>query len=89
MIGRVDAALADAAAADPTHPRLPELRHLLAYYLALQDRDDAALEQFKLVDGYVNALPWRYQGDGDAMAAFYCRIRNASARAVAATSATD
>jgi hypothetical protein len=75
MIGRVDAGLADAAAADPAHPRLPELRHLLAYYLALQDRDDAALEQFRLVDGYVNALPWRYRGGGEAMAAFYCRIR--------------
>lgn len=89
MIGRVDAGLADAAAADPTHPRLPELRHLLAYYLSLQDRDDAALEQFRLVDGYVNALPWRYQGDGEAMAAHYCRIRNSSAQAVAAASSTD
>ncbi|UUU24603.1 hypothetical protein [Streptomyces sp. DSM 40750] len=87
MIGRVDAGLADAAAADPSHPRLPELRHLLAYYLSLQDRDDAALEQFKLVDGYVNALPWRYQGDDEAMAAFYCRIRNSSAQAVAAAAA--
>ncbi|MDX2845672.1 hypothetical protein PV377_43320, partial [Streptomyces ipomoeae] len=66
------------------HPRLPELRHLLAYYLTLQDRDAAALEQFKLVDGYVNALPWRYQGDGADMAAYYCRIRNAAAQAVAA-----
>ncbi|MDX2931188.1 hypothetical protein [Streptomyces ipomoeae] len=84
MIGRVDAGLADAAAADPAHPRLPELRHLLAYYLTLQDRDAAALEQFKLVDGYVNALPWRYQGDGADMAAYYCRIRNAAAQAVAA-----
>ena len=89
MIGRVNAGLRDAAAADPTHPRLPELRHLLAYYLSLQDRDDAALEQFRLVDGYVNALPWRYQGDGEAMAAHYCRIRNASALAVAAASSTD
>ncbi|MDX3516618.1 hypothetical protein [Streptomyces scabiei] len=88
MIGRVDAGLADAAAADAAHPRLPELRHLLAYYLALQDRDDAALEQFRLVDGYVNALPWRYRGGGEATAAFYCRIRNASARAVAGA-ATD
>lgn len=84
MIGRVDAGLADAAAADPAHPRLPELRHLLAYDLTLQDRDAAALEQFKLVDGYVNALPWRYQGDGAAMAAYYRRIHNGSARAVAA-----
>ncbi|ELP65067.1 hypothetical protein ACKI1I_18185 [Streptomyces turgidiscabies] len=80
MIARVNAGLADAAAADPTHPRLPELRHLLAYYLSLQDRDEAAIEQFRLVDGYVEALPWRYHGTG--MAARYCRIRNLSARAV-------
>lgn len=88
MIARVNAGLADAAAADPTHPRLPELRHLLAYYLALQDRDEAAIEQFRLVDGYVDALPWRYHGTG--MTARYCRIRNLSAQAVtsAATAAT-
>ncbi|MBA4861226.1 hypothetical protein H1V43_07470 [Streptomyces sp. PSKA54] len=84
MVARVDAGLADAAAADPAHPRLPELRHLLAYYLALQDRDEAAIEQFKLVDGYVDALPWTYQGDGPDVAAYYCRIRNASAEAAAA-----
>ncbi|GAA2735617.1 hypothetical protein [Streptomyces nogalater] len=73
MRARVEAALADAAAADPSHPRLPELRHLLAYYLHLQGRDEAALEQFKLVDGHVNALPWRYRGD---MADYYCRVRD-------------
>ncbi|WP_320779618.1 hypothetical protein [Streptomyces sp. CRN 30] len=84
MVARVDAGLADAAAADPDHPRLPELRHLLAYYLSLQDRDEAAIEQFRLVDGHVNALPWRYRGSGDAMTAHYCRIRDASALAVAA-----
>ncbi|GGS89580.1 hypothetical protein [Streptomyces chromofuscus] len=84
MVARVDAGLADAAAADPAHPRLPELRHLLAYYLSLQDRDEMAVEQFRLVDGHVNALPWRYQGDGAEMAAYYCRIRDASAQVVAA-----
>ncbi len=87
MIARVNAGLADAAAADPTHPRLPELRHLLAYYLSLQDRDEAAIEQFKLVDGYVNALPWRYHGDG--MTARYLRIRNLSAQAVASEAETN
>ncbi|WP_030619419.1 hypothetical protein [Streptomyces achromogenes] len=73
MRARVEAALADAAAADPTHPRLPELRHLLAYYLHLQGRNEAALEQFRLVDGHVNALPWRHDSD---MAGYYCRVRN-------------
>lgn len=84
MIARVNAGLADAAAADPTHPRLPELRHLLAYYLALQDRDESAIEQFKLVDGYVYALPWHHS---KRMAARYCRIRNLSAQAVTSAAA--
>lgn len=76
MYAAVDAALADAAAADPDHPRLPEVRHLLAYYLHLQERWESALEQFRLVDGYVDALPWRYRGNpaGD-----FCRMRDESA----------
>ncbi|MFF5538411.1 hypothetical protein ACFY71_39175 [Streptomyces cinerochromogenes] len=84
MLARVEAALADAAAADPSHPRLPELRHLLAFYLHLQDRNEAALEQFKLVDGYVHALPWRYRND---KAGYYCRVRNTVVREVAAQAA--
>ncbi|MEU2063096.1 hypothetical protein [Streptomyces sp. NPDC013455] len=80
MRARVEAALADAAAADPAHPRLPELRHLLAFYLHLQDRNEAALEQFKLVDGYVDALPWRYRGD---KAGYFCQVRNTVAHLVA------
>ncbi|WP_250402503.1 hypothetical protein [Streptomyces cellostaticus] len=82
MLARVEAALADAAAADPSHPRLPELRHLLAFYLHLQDRDEAALEQFKLVDGHVDALPWRYRGDG--MARHFCQVRDTVAHRVTA-----
>jgi len=76
MVARVNAALADAAAADPAHPRLPELRHLLAFYLAMQERAEAALEQFRLVDGHIDALPWRYQSD---MAKYYCRVRDLAA----------
>ncbi|MEV8363198.1 hypothetical protein [Streptomyces niveus] len=59
----VDAALSDTAAAPADHPRLPELRHLLAYFLARQGRHEEALEQFRLVDGYVHALPWRTRRD--------------------------
>ncbi len=80
MHALVDAALADAAAADPDHPRLPEVRHLLAYYLSLQDRDEAAVEQFRLVDGHVGALPWRYRGDP---AASYCELRDETEAAAA------
>ncbi|MER5204657.1 hypothetical protein [Streptomyces sp. NPDC002825] len=73
MYAAVDALLADVAAADPAHPRLPEARHLLAYYLWLQDRHAAAMEQFRLVDGYVGALPWRYKTDP---AEEFCRARD-------------
>ncbi|MFJ7999850.1 hypothetical protein ACIQ7D_22365 [Streptomyces sp. NPDC096310] len=59
----VDAALIDVAAAPAGHPRLTELRHLLAHFLSEQGRYEAALEQFRLVDGYVGALPWRYYED--------------------------
>lgn len=75
MRALVDAALADVAAADPGHPRVAEVRHLLAFYLCLQDRDEAAVEQFRLVDGHVDALPWRYRGDP---AGEFCRMRDLS-----------
>lgn len=84
MRALVDAALRDVAAADPAHPRLAEVRHLLAYFLCLQDRDEAALEQFRLVDGHVGALPWRYKGDP---AAEFCRMRDASLAMVTAARA--
>jgi hypothetical protein len=82
MWALVDAALADVAAADPSHPRLPEVRHLLAFYLCLQDRDEAAVEQFRLVDGHVGALPWRYRGDP---AGEFCRMRDLSLANAAAS----
>ncbi|MFE0704432.1 hypothetical protein [Streptomyces sp. NPDC058872] len=80
MFAAVDALLADVAAADPGHPRLSEARHLLAYYLWLQDRTEEAMEQFRLVDGYVGALPWRYKADP---AGEFCRARDACAEQLA------
>ncbi|MFI7353646.1 hypothetical protein ACIBTP_06820 [Streptomyces avidinii] len=59
VIAMVDAALEDVAAAQG-HPRLPEARHLLAYFLVRQHRHRAALAQFRQVDGYTDAVPWRY-----------------------------
>ncbi|MFR9789381.1 hypothetical protein ACL07V_12025 [Streptomyces sp. MB22_4] len=88
MLALVDAGLADAAACaagDPDRPGLAQLRHLLAYYLHLQDRHEAALEQFRLVDGHVDALPWSYRGDG--AASYYCRVRNETVGAVEAADA--
>lgn len=64
--------------ADPDHPRLAEVRHVLAYFLSFQDRDEAAVEQFKLVDGYVGSLSWSYRGDP---AASYCHLRDLSVKA--------
>ncbi|MDN3297661.1 hypothetical protein QWM81_27210 [Streptomyces ficellus] len=63
MRAAVDAALADAAAADPTHPYLIAVRNVLAYYLAHQERYEAAVEQFRLVDGRIGVVPWSYHGD--------------------------
>ncbi|MEU9587760.1 hypothetical protein [Streptomyces werraensis] len=56
----VDAALADAALADPDHPRLAEVQHLLGYFLCRRGRYRAARKQFRHVDGFTEALPWRY-----------------------------
>ncbi|MEU6310689.1 hypothetical protein [Streptomyces sp. NPDC047014] len=67
VVALVDAALDDVAAAEAEataeaegHPNLPEARHLLAYFLVRQHRYRAALEQFRHVDGYTGAIPWRY-----------------------------
>ncbi len=63
LTAMIDAALIDVAAARPAHPRLTEVRHLLAYFLVKQERYAEAVEQFRLVDGHVGAVPWRYYND--------------------------
>ncbi|MGY4392168.1 hypothetical protein ACVWXB_005467 [Streptomyces sp. TE12347] len=60
VVALVDAALEDVGVAEG-HPNLPEARHLLAYFLVRQRRYRAALEQFRQVDGYANAIPWSYR----------------------------
>ncbi|GAA4903323.1 hypothetical protein ACFPM3_28930 [Streptomyces coeruleoprunus] len=77
LVAVVDAALADVAVAPVGHPSLAEVRHLLAYFLVRQGRHEAALEQFRLVDGHVNALPWSYYNDP---AGVYCHWRDKAAR---------
>ncbi|MCD9194775.1 DUF4034 domain-containing protein [Streptomyces albireticuli] len=81
MTALTDAALADVAMARPGHPRIAEVRHLLAYCLTKQGRYEAALEQFRMVDGHVEALPWRYYGDP---AEFYCHVRDVALKGAAA-----
>jgi hypothetical protein len=56
----VDAALRDVALADPGHPQLPYVRHLLGYFLHRQGRYAEAGKQFREVDGFTNGVPWRY-----------------------------
>ncbi|UQI45609.1 hypothetical protein M1P56_15240 [Streptomyces sp. HU2014] len=82
MAALIEAALADVAAARPDHPRIAEVRHLLAYCLTKQGRHEAALEQFRLVDGYVEALPWRYYSDP---AKVYCAVRGVALQGAAAS----
>ncbi|MFD7663841.1 hypothetical protein [Streptomyces sp. NPDC059788] len=60
VMSMTDAALVDVGAARPDHPALASARHLLAYFLTRQGRYEVALEQFRAVDGYVNARPWCY-----------------------------
>ncbi|MGC0373537.1 hypothetical protein [Streptomyces sp. SAI-229] len=69
----VDAAPADVTAAPSGHPGAAPVRHLPAYFLTRQGRHEAALPRFRLVDGYVDALPWR---DWDDPAAVYCLWRD-------------
>lgn len=63
IVAAVDAALLDLAAAGDAHPGAPRMRHMLAYLLFWQDRDEQAVEQFRHVDGYIGALPWSYAGE--------------------------
>ncbi|WP_406184476.1 hypothetical protein [Streptomyces sp. NBC_01006] len=58
----VDAALVDLAASDPADRQAIRLRHVLAWLLFWQDRDAEAVEQFRVIDGYIGALPWYYSG---------------------------
>ncbi|MDX3854145.1 hypothetical protein [Streptomyces sp. AK02-01A] len=81
LIALVDAALADTAAAPADHPRLVEVRHLLAYFLTMQDRDEASVEQFLLVDGYIGGMPWSHHGSP---AKRYCWLRDLTVKNAAA-----
>lgn len=85
IVAAVDAALVDvaaAAAANPDDWRLAQVRHLLASLLFWQDRYEAAVEQFRLVDGYIDAVPWAYRGGREAMIKAYVRQRDYSAAQV-------
>ncbi|MEU9082116.1 hypothetical protein [Streptomyces sp. NPDC048357] len=63
IVAAVDAALLDLAAAGDDHPGAARIRHMLAYLLFWQDRDEQAVEQFRHIDGFIGALPWSYAGE--------------------------
>ncbi|MEU7132031.1 tetratricopeptide repeat protein [Streptomyces sp. NPDC046261] len=76
LTAMVDAALMDVAACRPDHPRLAEVRHLLAYVLTKQERYAEAVEQFRRVDGHVGAMPWTHYPTKQAEA--FCLYRDAA-----------
>lgn len=56
-----DACLQELASFPDAYPRtVYRVRHVLAYILNRLGRYEEALEQFRAVDGYVDALPWFY-----------------------------
>ncbi|NMO53930.1 hypothetical protein HH310_22455 [Actinoplanes sp. TBRC 11911] len=59
----LDAGIADAAAADPAHPKLPYLRHWLAHGLWQAGRLAEAAVQFRAIGNYCGADPWNWYGD--------------------------
>ncbi|WP_406735071.1 M48 family metallopeptidase [Streptomyces sp. NBC_01108] len=83
LIAAVDACLVDVAAAvaaDLEDRRIVRARHLLAWTLYWQDRYEAALEQFRLINGPVDdSTPWSYFGNPKN---FYVRCRDYSAMQV-------
>ncbi|MFD9502110.1 hypothetical protein [Streptomyces sp. NPDC060035] len=44
-------------------PRIVRVRHPLARLLYRQDRYEAAVEQFRAIDGYIGSAPWTYSGN--------------------------
>jgi hypothetical protein len=56
----LDAGIADAAAADPAHPKLPYLRHWLAHGLWQAGRLAEGATQFGALGDYCGADPWNW-----------------------------
>ncbi|MER6306417.1 hypothetical protein ACWCXK_18640 [Streptomyces sp. NPDC001739] len=54
------------------HPMAPHVRHLLVWFLVRAERYAEAMEQLRLVDGHVGAVPWSY---GCSPAAEYAAYR--------------
>jgi hypothetical protein len=59
----LDAGIADAAAADPAHPKLPYLRHWLAHGLWQAGRLADGAVQFRALGDHCGADPWNWYKD--------------------------
>lgn len=53
------------------HAVLPQVRHLLAWFLVRAERYAEALEQLRHIDGHVGAAPWSFEADPAAAYAAY------------------
>ncbi|MFH8365930.1 hypothetical protein [Streptomyces sp. NPDC018031] len=53
------------------HPVVPHVRHLLSWFLVNAERYGEAIEQLRLVDGHVGAVPWSFHPDPAAAYAAY------------------
>ncbi|POX41638.1 hypothetical protein C3486_08090 [Streptomyces sp. Ru73] len=53
------------------HPVAPHVRHLLIWFLVQAERYAEAMEQLRLVDGHVGAVPWSYDARPAAAYATY------------------
>lgn len=57
----IDACLAELAAHGDANPPVAfQVRHLLAFLLNRAGRHAEAVEQFRVVDGHINSMPWTY-----------------------------
>jgi hypothetical protein len=73
VVGRAIAGAQYAVRTAPDdHPVLPQVRHLLVWFLVRAERHTEALEQLRFVDGHVGALPWSRSPD-PALAYAACR----------------
>lgn len=70
------------------HPVAPHVRHLLVWFLVQAERYGEAVEQLRLVDGHVGAVPWSYEPQPAAAYAAYRALAVAGYESEGGTPAT-
>ncbi|MFC6062531.1 hypothetical protein [Streptomyces ochraceiscleroticus] len=74
--------------APAAHPVAPHVRHLLIWFLVQAERYAEAMEQLRLVDGHVGAVPWSYHPQPAAAYATYRALAVAGWESQGGTPAT-